>query len=253
MFNEVFTEGDSLLHKFDPRFKIVIAAVFTLVLALSSRWCALFAGLLFSLSILVMGKLPVKGICIRLVMVNGLILFLWLLLPFSVRGEAVFSLGPLTATREGVRYATLLTVRSNIIILALIGLLSTTTVFNLGRAMVDLKVPRKMVQLFFFTYRYLHVIQLEYERLTNALKIRGFQPKTSMHTYKTYAYLVGMLLVKSYDRSERVRKAMICRGFKGRFYNLTEFHLGYRDLLLVSLMLLGVAAIGLLQWTRIIY
>jgi cobalt/nickel transport system permease protein len=80
-----------------------------------------------------------------------------------------------------------------------------------------------LVQLFFFTYRYIHTIHSEYIRLNNALKIRGFKPQTNLHTYKTYAHLVGMMLVRSYDRSKRVYDAMLCRGFKGKFWTLNHF------------------------------
>jgi len=253
MFDDGFINGDSLIHRFDPRFKIVVAVAFSIVVAVSTRWVALIPALFLSLVLVLAGRLPIKKACFRLMVVNGLILFLWFFLPFSFEGAPFFTIGPFTATEEGVRYATILTLRSNIIILALISLVSTISVFTFGRAMRELRVPDKIVQLFFFTYRYLHVIHLEYERLVKALKIRGFQPKTNMHTYKTYAYLVGMLLVKSYDRSERVRRAMLCRGFKGSFYDLSEFRVRREDIVIMFLMLMAVAAIALLQWTTIIY
>jgi cobalt/nickel transport system permease protein len=186
-------------------------------------------------------------------MVNGLVLFLWIFLPFSFEGEPLFTLGPLTATKEGVSYAALLTLRSNIILLACICLASTTSILAIGGAMRQLRIPDKAVQLFFFTYRYLHVIYLEFQRLINALKIRGFQPRTSIHTYRTYAYLIGMLLVRSYERSERIRNAMLCRGFNGRFYNLTDFSLKPFDFIIFFIMFLALLMVALLQWTQIIY
>ncbi len=184
---------------------------------------------------------------------NGLILFLWFFLPFSLEGSILWTIGPLNATKEGVLYASLLTVRSNIVLLLLISLISTASVFTLGRAMGQLRVPNKIIQLFFFTYRYLHVIHLEYVRLVKALKIRGFQPKSNLHTYRTYAYLIGMLLIRSYDRSERIQNAMLCRGFKGRFYDLSEFSLRPCDIIFMLLLLLAAAIIALLQWTKILF
>ena len=89
--------------------------------------------------------------------------------------------------------------------------------------------------------------------MVNALKIRAFQPRTSLHTYRTYAYLVGMLLVRSYDRSERVRNAMVCRGFKGRFYDLSEFSLRPFDFVMIFVFFMVLILIVLLQWTTLIY
>ncbi len=246
MFDDGFISDNSVIHRFDPRFKIVIATVFSFVIALSSRWTALIPGLFFSVLLVSLARLPLKKVGIRLLLVNGLIFFLWLFLPFSVEGSPLFSIGALTATKEGALHAAIITVRSNTIVLALISLISTSPVFALARAMGQLGIPGKIVQLFFFTYRYLHVIDLEYNRLIKALKTRGFQPKTNLHTYKTYAYLVGMLLIKSYDRSERIQNAMLCRGFKGRFYNLSEFTVKPLDLIMMPLMLLAIITIAFL-------
>jgi cobalt/nickel transport system permease protein len=55
------------------------------------------------------------------------------------------------------------------------------------------------------------------------MKIRGFAPRTNLHTYRSYAYLVGMLFVRAAARAERVHQAMRCRGFDGRFHSLAVF------------------------------
>ncbi|MBW1850072.1 MAG: cobalt ECF transporter T component CbiQ [Deltaproteobacteria bacterium] len=253
IFDNGYINGNSVIHSLDPRVKIMTVAAFSVVIAVCSRWAALIPGLFLSLLFVLFARVPLKNVFIRLIPVNGLIVFLWLFLPFSFEGKPIFTIGPLVATEEGVLYAMLLTIRSNIILLALISLVSTTSIFTLGRAMGHLRIPGKMVQLFFFTYRYLHVIQLEYQRMVNALKIRGFQSKTGMHAYRTYAYLVGMLLLRSYDRSERIRNAMLCRGFKGHFYDLSEFSLKPFDFITLFFMFLALGIIALLQWTRIIY
>lgn len=105
-----------------------------------------------------------------------------------------------------------------------IALLSTSSIFNLIHALHHLNFPEKLIQLFFFTYRHIYTIHSEYIKLNNAIKIRGFKPKTNLNTYKTYAYLVGMMLVRSYVRSKRVYDAMLCRGFKGKFWILDHFY-----------------------------
>ena len=253
MFEDTNISGNLGMHALDPRIKIVGVTAFSLLIAICSRWSALLPGLFFSFLFVLFSRLSLKKVCLRLILVNGLILFLWFFIPFSIGGKPLFHIGPFTATEEGILFSTLLTVRSNIILLCLICLVSTTSIFTLGRAMGKLRIPGKMVQLFFFTYRYVHVIDMEYRRMVNALKVRAFQPKTNLHTYRTYAYLVGMLLVRSYDRSERIRNAMICRGFRGRFYDLSEFSLKPFDFLVICIFFLVLILIVLLQWTKLIY
>ena len=248
MIEEQFTTGESFIHSLDPRVKIIVAILFSVVVAVSSNFLALFPALAVSLFLIILARLSMRRVFYRLLLVNGLILFLWLFLPFTHEGEALFTIGPLVGTKEGVLYAIQITVKCNAILLAMIALLATIPVFTLGHAMNQLCFPDKIVHLFLFTYRYIHVIFQEYRRLINAMKMRGFVPGTNMHTYRSYAYLVGMLLVKSYDRAERIHRAMLCRGFSGKYYTLSRFSIKIRDILYLSLMLAAIVGLVFLQW-----
>jgi len=250
VIEEGFVSGSSVIHRFDPRGKTIVAAAFSILVATSDRFVALIPALILALCIVLLARLPLKKVFSRLLLLNGLILLLWIFLPFTFEGRPLYSIGPLTATREGVIYSFLITIRSNAIILSFMALVATMSVFTMGRAMRHLYVPTKIIHLLSFSYRYIHVIHMEYRRLTNAIKIRGFNPSTNLHTYRTYAFLVGMLLVKSHDRAKRVRAAMLCRGFSGRFYDLTEYTFKKSDWVTMMLMIFGIMGIGLLQWIK---
>jgi cobalt/nickel transport system permease protein len=249
MIEEQFSTGDSFVHGLDPRVKIIVAIIFSLVVAVSSRFSALLPALAMALILILLAKLPMGKVFHRLSLVNGLILFLWFLLPFTFQGETLFSLGPLVGTKEGVLYASRITLKSNTILLAMIALLATTPISTLGHAMRKVHVPDKVIHLFLFTYRYIHVIFQEYRRLINAMRIRGFVPRTNIHTYRSYAYLVGVLLIRSYDRAERIYKAMLCRGFTGRYYTLSRFSVQTGDLVYLTVMLAAILGLVILQWT----
>jgi len=223
LIKERFSKGDSFLHKLDPRVKIIVILLFSVIVAITDKYISLLGALLFAIGVVIIAKLKTREVISRLLVVNSFIFLLWLMLPFTFPGEKVYTLGSLGISREGIKYAFLITVKSNSIILTGIALLSTSSIFNLVHALRHLYLPDKLIQLFFFTYRYIHTIYSEYVKLNNAIKIRGFKPKTNLHTYKTYAYLVGMMLVRSYDRSKRVYNAMLCRGFKGKFWTLNHF------------------------------
>lgn len=252
MIEEQFSTGDSIVHGLDPRIKIIVVFLFSVVVALSSRFLALLPALAISIFLIALAKLPIKKVSYRLLLVNGLILFLWIILPFTYKGKELFNIGPFIATKEGMLFAAQITVKSNTIILAMIALLSTTPIFSLGHALSQLHLPDKIIHLFLFTYRYIHVIFREYQRLINAMKIRGFIPRTNMHTYRSYAYLVGMLLVRSYDRAERIHKAMLCRGFNRKYYTLTHFSVRIGDIFYLSLMLAAILGLVILQWAETI-
>jgi cobalt/nickel transport system permease protein len=247
IIEEQFSTGESFVHNLDPRVKIIVAILYSIVVAVSSNFSALLPALGISALLIVLGKLSIRKILYRLLLVNGLIIFLWVFLPFTYKGEILFTMGPLAGTKEGVLYASQITIKCNAILLAMIALLSTTPVSTLGHAMGQLYFPDKIIHLFLFTYRYIHVIFQEYNRLINAMRIRGFKPQTNLHTYRSYAYLVGMLLVRSYDRAERIHKAMLCRGFHGKYYTLTQFSIKIGDIIYLSLMLSAILGLGILQ------
>ena len=96
-------------------------------------------------------------------------------------------------------------------------------------------ITSKLTQILFFAVRYFDVIHKEYIRLRHAMKLRGFRPGFNRHTFTSYGYLVGMLLVRSLDRSERIFQAMKCRGFRNHFYTLASFQLTKNDVLFILL------------------
>ncbi|WP_316900794.1 cobalt ECF transporter T component CbiQ [Pseudodesulfovibrio indicus] len=232
---EPFATGDSFIHRMDPRIRLACGLILTIPAALLTEsrpaWLALAGGLV----LMKMARLDPLLVLKRLLVVNFFILFLWFFLPFTVPGEPVWDLGPLHATAQGIDRALLITVKSNAVVVMLIVLLGTISVQNLGPALQKLGVPDKLCHILLFTYRYIFTIHEEYTTMRQAMRARGFKPRTDSHTYRAYAWLVGMLLVKSWDRAERVQAAMRCRGFRGRFYTLATFEAHPSDYVFLAL------------------
>lgn len=247
MIEDSFSRGTSPMHRLDPRFKLLGATVWTVCVALLATPESAAAAVGFSTLLLPASRPPLGSLLRRLLAVNVFILFLWAMLPFTQPGEPAFTLWGLTATREGVALAWLITLKSNAIVLSFIALVATIPVTELGRALRRLKVPDKLAYLLVFTYRYVFVMAGEYQRMRQAMKIRAFTPRTNLHTYRTLAYLAGMVLVRGLDRSERVYKAMLCRGFNGRFRSLNGLCATGVDAAFLLVMLAATAAIALLD------
>jgi cobalt/nickel transport system permease protein len=248
VLREPFAVGSSPLHRLDPSIRLASAAGYSCVLAVCREFPALLAALFLSMALVAAARLRIAEVLKRLLVVNGLVVFIWAVIPFTFPGEALFRLGPLHAAREGIELAAQITLKSNAIILAFMALVATMPFATVGHALHRLRVPDKIVHLLLMTYRYIFVLEQEYQRLIRAARIRGFRPGTNLHTYRTYAYLVGMLFVRAVDRAERVRWAMLCRGFKHKFYSLHEFNAGGGSIaffVLMSAAVLGIAALEL--------
>ena len=247
-----FAHKDSFIHRLDPRARIVVAALLSVLLAVSDRPAALCAGLAVGSALIAMGRIRFSKLMWHLSIINGFILLLWVILPVATRGEAVAQLGRIRLTREGLQYALIITIRSNAIALVCLALLATMDLVTLGHALHHLRVPNKLVHIFLFTVRYFGILHAEYHRLARAMTVRCFRPRTNRHTYRSYGNLVGMLLVNSFDRSERVMAAMKCRGFRGEFYILSHFRLAGRDVAFAAATVAALVLIGVLQWTAMV-
>ncbi len=230
MHLEVFAEGNSLLHKLDPRIKILSLTVFAILCAISNGLLVPYLYLLFSLFLILIANLNLKELTNRIFAANFFILCMWLFLPFTYKSNPYIYLGLLKISLKGIEYALSITLKCNAIILATIALLATSTIFDIAHAMLHLKIPSKLVTVFFLFYRYITVMHEEYIKIKRAVLARGFNPKTNIFTYKTYAYMLGSLLLKSFERSEEVYKAMLCRGFKGFFPLLDHFKMKKKDI-----------------------
>lgn len=223
MIQEPFADGRSILHIVDPRFRLIAASVFSVIVALSYRPATLICALTGAGVMILAGRLNLLQVIKRLSVLLGFLLLIWIVLPITYDGSAMMRIGPFDIVKEGVNLSLQITAKSIAILGAFIALVATMPITTLGHTLGRMRVPDKIVYLLLMTYRYIFVIEQEYQRLATAIKIRGFSPGTNLHTYRTYAYLVGMLFVRASFRARRVNQAMRCRGFHGKFYSLYQF------------------------------
>jgi cobalt/nickel transport system permease protein len=240
--------GGSLVERVDPRARILAATGFSLLVAVVDRFPTLFVALAAALVAGGASRLRPRAAVARMVSLNGFMLLLALILPWSVHGTALVQLGPVAYSREGLALAGTVALKGNAIVLMLMALVGTLDVAILGHALEHLYVPEKLTHLLLFTVRYLDLLDRQYRQLTAAMRVRGFRPRMDRHTYRTFGYLVGMLLVRSLDRSERVLAAMKCRGFRGHFFLLDHFSFGTADLWFGGVMVALLAGLGTVEW-----
>jgi len=236
MIEEPFASGNSIIHRIDPRFRVAAAIFFSFSVALCYQFKPLIAALAISFVSVLLSGVGLKNVFKRLIIVNGFILLFWIVLPLTYKGKIVYSLGPVHVYMAGILFAAKITIKSNAILLVLISFIATMTFATLGHTLGRFKLPEKLIFLLMITYRYIFVIQQEYEKIISSIKIRAFKPKTTLHTYKTFAYIIGMLLIRASERADRVYNAMRCRGFKGTYYSLTDFKADAKSWIFITLI-----------------
>jgi len=211
------------INRIDPRARIIIAVIFSLVAAEARSFTALGVALAAAVLGGAFSGLSATTLVKRLAPLNAVMLLLAILLPFSVPGKPLYEIGHFCFSQPGLILAGKIALKGNAIVAAILVLVGTMDENTLGHALSHLHVPDKLSQLLLFTARYFDVLHREYMRLRWAMKVRGFRPRMDRRTYRGFGNLFGMLLVRGFDRSERILGAMQCRGFRGRFYPLDHF------------------------------
>lgn len=242
------SNATNAIRLLDPRARVLAALVFAILVVSLQQFIALFAAMATALMLLMLADMPFKRTLRRMIAMDSFIIFMLVLLPFTVPGETMFTLFGLNGSWEGFYQGARIALKANAIVLMLLTLVSTMESTTLGHTLYRLKMPVSLVQLLMFTVRYIDVLHQEYHRLRTAMKARGFHPQNSRHTYRSFGYLVGMMLVRALERSERVLDAMKCRGFSGQIHVIDQLTFSVRDIWFASLGTLTLTVLIYLEW-----
>ena len=234
----------SIVDQFDPRARIITALIFAMFVVFSkSLWLPL-VGLILAFAFAISASLNIKRTMRRVIAMDMFVLIMIIMLPFTMTGTPLFHVFGFAASEEGFIHAIGIGLKANAVVLTLLALVGTLEASVLGHALARLQVPEKLVHLLLFTVRYLDVISREYKSMRKAMKARAFVPRNNFHTWRSFGYLIGMLLVRSLERSERIYAAMKCRGYCGKLYLFDDMCWQRRDTSLVgTTVVLGAFAI----------
>ncbi|WP_416669099.1 cobalt ECF transporter T component CbiQ [Egbenema bharatensis] len=208
----------SPIHRWQPRLKLIglgalifaFAAVTDLRLILPMLGVT---GLLYLLS-----NLPGRFLLNRLKYPGYFLLGIVLLLPFLSGQTILWQWGWLTVRQEGVLAMVLIVSRFLCIMILTIVLLGTTSFLTTIKAMRSIGLPAILTDMTLLTYRYLYDIAEMFATMQQSMRLRGFRSQSRSKWFgrqdlQQFATLTGTLLIRSYEQSERVYKAMKLRGY----------------------------------------
>lgn len=207
-------QQQSPLHRIDARAKLLVTVVF-LVTMLSvplARLSEIGLYFLFPILTAALGGLRYGTILRRSLVVLPFVAFVGVFNLFYDR-EPVFRIGSLVVTQGWIVFLSVI-LRGLLSVQALLVLISATGYYRLCRSMQRLGVPALFTTQLLFVYRYLYVLIDEALVLSRARDARSFGRKS--YPLKVWGMLIGQLLLRTFDRAERIGLAMCARGFTGR-------------------------------------
>ncbi|MBY6088744.1 cobalt ECF transporter T component CbiQ [Maritimibacter alkaliphilus] len=182
----------------------------------------------------------------RLLHLEAFLVLLLITLPLTMPGTPVLELWGLSASHEGLARALLVAAKVTAAMLVLTVAFARVEPVRLGQALRGLRCPESLVRLLLGVVRYLGLIRSEAARLQEAMRMRSFAPRSTLHTWRSYGNLIGMVLLRAMARADRVEEAMRLRGYSGRV-PVTDLPPVPRGDWLRGALILG-AALCLLIW-----
>lgn len=220
-----YYQTESVLHKLDPRVKLVGTIVFIISLFLMKNIPGYLCAIIFLAVCIYLSKVPFKFI------VKGMKAILFLLLItvgfnlFLTPGIPLFTIWKITITKEGVKLAVLMTFRLTMLIIGSSLMTLTTTPNQLTDGMEKLMWPLKrmhvpvheIAMMMSIALRFIPILMEETDKIMKAQIARGadFESGNLIKKAKALVPLLVPLFISAFRRANDLAMAMEARCYRG--------------------------------------
>lgn len=210
---EELTYKNTIIHRLQPLAKLIITVLYLIAVISYGPFevSRLIPYLFYPIMVTVLGEIPLKPLLGRLIIALPFALFAGLSNLVLLR-ESAINLGYLSITWGMLSLCSLL-IKTVLTVMAVLILIATTSMNDLLYAMVSLRIPSIMVLQLSMTFRYLSVLMEEIQVMYHAYILRA--PKEKGIKLSDMGTFLGQLIIRSFERAERIYHAMKCRGFTG--------------------------------------
>ncbi len=247
-----FFPGNSLIHRMDPRVKLVLVFAYILLIFIPDNWIGLAASILLLGVCVALSRIPIKLFLKGLKPVIPLLIFTSIINIFYVDGQPLLEFWVLKITLEGVYTALFISIRILCLIAAgsLLTYTTSPTVLTdaLERVLSPLKVLRisvhEIAMMMTIALRFIPTLIEETDKIMSAQKARGADMESGNLLQRVRALIPVLvpLFISSFRRAYELATAMECRcyhGGEGRT-RLKQMHMVARDYVALLVMVVFV-------------
>ena len=218
--------GKSVIHRLDPRTKLVMLVVYIVALFLAESWVSYGLMFLFLVTVIWMSTIPLKSILRGMKPLVMILIFTGVLnLFFTQEGEVIFQFWILTMTTGGLARAVMMMSRILMLITGTFLLTYTTSPIALTDGLESLMKPLKKVgvpvhelsMMMCIALRFIPTLIEETDKIMCAQKARGadFETGSLMDRAKALIPILVPLFISAFRRADELATAMECRCYQG--------------------------------------
>ena len=248
--------GNSVIHRLDPRTKLIVLVVYMVTLFVASGWVSYGVLLLFLLTVIKISAIPGKSIVRGMKPLVMILVFTGVLnLFFNKDGRVLVDFWGITITTGGAERAAFMLVRILMLVTATFLLTYTTSPIELTDAIEVLMGPLKKIKvpvheiamMMTIALRFIPTLIEETDKIMNAQKARGadFESGNILARAKALIPILIPLFVSAFRRADELALAMECRCYRGSVGRTRMKQLEYqkRDFVALAFMLLCLVAV----------
>lgn len=206
---------DTPVHRIHPLAKIIVTLAFLVTVVSFGKYdiSGLLGLVFFPVVLMALAELPGKVMLRRLLVLEPIVIGIGLLSPFFDSREILFF--GLTISAGWVTFLSIF-IKGTLTISGGLLLIATTGIDRVAEGMRMLKIPKILVLQILLTYRYILVLIEELSRMTRAYFLRA--PSDRGIRRDAWGSFAGQLLLRTYDRAQRIYISMSLRGFTGEYH-----------------------------------
>ncbi|SNS39895.1 energy-coupling factor transport system permease protein [Anaerovirgula multivorans] len=215
----------SVIHKLDPRTKILITFALIVGLFIINRFVGYIFVIAFIAAAITISKIPFKYMIKGLKPLYVLIMITFLINVFMTSGEILLSIGPVNVTREGVYQAVFMAMRLILLVIGTSLLTLTTSPIMLTDGIEHLLNPFKKIGLpahelammMTIALRFIPTLLEETDKIMKAQIARGadFESGNIINRAKSLVPLLVPLFISAFRRADELAMAMEARCYRG--------------------------------------
>ena len=261
-----FFPGRSVIHRLDPRTKIILATLFIVSVFVANNPVSFLFLTVFTVIMILLSKISLKVIIKGVKPIIFIVIFTALINIFLTKGEGapLFSFWVIEIYTEGIARALMMAFR---VILLIVGtsimLTYTTSPISLTDGLESLLSPLKVIKVPVHTFammmsialRFIPTLVEETEKIMNAQKSRGadFTSGSLVQRGKALIPILVPLFVSSFKRAEELATAMECRCYRGDNNRTKLVKLEYKGIDVVFMILFALVLALLISLSIVPY
>lgn len=217
--------GDTIIHRLDPRIKIIIVSLFIMSLFFVNSFIPYIFILGFILMIIKISGVPLSYIIKGLRPLLFIILITFAINIFLTKGEVLYKIGPLSITKEGLYFAFFMGLRLIFLITGTSLLTLTTSPIALTDGIESLLNPLKKIgvpahelaMMMTIALRFIPTLLEETDKIMKAQMARGadFESGNILRRAKNLVPLLVPLFINAFRRADELATAMEARCYRG--------------------------------------